>query len=265
MTDLNPGNVFPDIRLPEHTGRELSLSEIANGQPVVLCFVRGWWCPKEQVRVRQLVSMQEEIQREYGAIAAVTVDSPYVNGTFRAGVGASFPFLSDEERGIARELDLLELTDEKHLPYLPFTFVCDSLLRIHSVWCGFWFWGNPTPDELRLALREITRAEQPTFGDPRPIWQKSGSAPIGKGIEGEVIWIRENSGGSEIQRGVFEGELPEVGTEVSRSIVDGRPWVVHSVEREGKRVALHLRKAGQPDRSPLVGHRMTVPPAAGGV
>jgi peroxiredoxin len=259
MTDLNPGDRFPDLRLPEHTGRELSLTEVAQDQPLVLCFVRGWWCPKEQVRVRQLVSMQDEIEREYGAIAAVTVDSPYVNGAFRAGIGAAFPLLSDEKRRVARELDLLELTDEKHLPCLPFTFVLDSLLRIHSVWCGFWFWGNPTPEELRLALRDVTRAEQPTFGDPRPVWRASGSAPPGEGIEGETIWIREDSGGREIQRGCFEGDLPDVGDEISRSSVDGRPWLLHSVKREGGRVALHLRKGGEPDRSPLVRHRITVP------
>ena len=68
--DFVPGNPFPDLRLPEHTGEELSLSEIAKGQPLVLCFVRGWWCPKEQIRVRNLVEMQDEIQREYGKIAA---------------------------------------------------------------------------------------------------------------------------------------------------------------------------------------------------
>ena len=262
MADLTPGDVFPDIRLPEHTGRELALSEIADGEPLVLCFVRGWWCPKEQVRMRGLVSMQEEIEREYGAIAVVTVDSPYVNGTFRAGVGASFPFLSDEGRRVARELDLLEQTDEKHLPYLPFTFVLDSLRRIHAIWCGFWFWGNPTPEELRLALREVTRAGQPTFGDPRAIWRESGSAPAGEGIDGEVIWIREDSSGREIQRGILDGGVPEVGAEVSRSRVDGRPWLVHAVEREGRRVALHLRKGGEPDPSPLVRHRMTVPRGA---
>jgi hypothetical protein len=49
--DLVPGNAFPDIRLPDHTGRPLVLSEIAKAQPLVLCFVRGWWCPKEQVRL----------------------------------------------------------------------------------------------------------------------------------------------------------------------------------------------------------------------
>ena len=93
--DLVPGNPFPDISLPEHTGRELSLAEISSAQPLVLCFVRGWWCPKEQVRLANIVGLQEELQREYGRIAVVTVDEPYVNGAFRAGLGADFPLMVD--------------------------------------------------------------------------------------------------------------------------------------------------------------------------
>jgi peroxiredoxin len=262
MADLAPGDTFPDLSLPEHTGEQLSLSKIADGQPLVVCFMRGWWCPKEQLRARMLVSMQEEIQREYGSLVVITVDSPYVNGAFRAGIGASFPFLSDEDRRVARELDLLEVTDRKHLPYLPFTFVLDSNRSIHRSWCGFWYWGNPTPEELRQALREITRAEQPTYGDPRPVWRAGGSAAADEGIAAEAVWIREDADGNEIQRGVFSGELPDAGVEISRSSVDGRPWIVHAIERENGRVALHLRKGGEPDTSPLVRHHIGVPPTA---
>ena len=256
--DLAPGNPFPDLRLPDHTGQELTLAEIARAQPLVLCFVRGWWCPKEQVRVRNLVSMQEELQREYGKIAVVTVDEPYVNGAFRAGLGAAFPFLSDADRRVGEELDLLELSDAKHRPFLPFTFVLDSRLRIHRFWCGFWFWGNPTPDELRLALREVTRAEQPTY-EPQAVWSAGGFAPPDAGIDAEVIWIREDREGREIQRGVHWGQVPEIGSELSRSSVDGRPWLVHDVERVDGRVAVHLRKGGEPDTSREVRHHMTAP------
>jgi peroxiredoxin len=243
--DLRPGARFPDLTLPEHTGAERSLGDIAAAHPLVLCFLRGWWCPKEQVRVRGLVEMQEEIQREYGRIAVVTVDEPYVNGAFRGGLGAGFPFLSDENREVADELDLLELTDELHRPYLPFTFLLDSRLRIHRIWCGFWYWGNPTPDELRLALREITRAEQPSF-DPQGVWEGGG-------------WIREDSAGRELWRGVHEGGVPEVGAELGRSSVDGRPWIVREVERRNGRVAIHVRKVGEPGNARLVGHHMTTP------
>ncbi len=257
--DLVPGNPFPDLRLPQHTGKELALSEIAEQTPLVLAFVRGWWCPKEQLRVRTLVSMQDEIQREYGKIAAVTVDEPYVNGAFRAGMGADFPFLSDEERKIATELDLLELTDELHRPFLPYTFVLDSQRILRNVWCGFWYWGNPTPEELRRALREINRAEQPTF-DPQAVWAAGGAAPPDAGIQADVVWIRENSQGQELWRGVHEGDIPEVGDELGRSAVDGRPWIVRDVERKDGRVAVHVSKEGESGDPKLVGHHMTVPP-----
>ena len=259
MAELDPGQAFPDISLPDHTGTELSLSAIADDHPLVLCFVRGWWCPKEQVRLRGLVEMQEEIQREYGRLAVVTVDEPYVNGALRAGLGASFPFLSDEDRAVAEELDILERTDETHRPHLPMTYVLDSLRRIHAVWCGFWYWGNPTPDELRLALREITRAEQPSF-DARRLWSTSGAAPIDAGIEAEVIWIRESSEGLELWRGAYDGPIPDEGDDLGLSSVDGRGWLVHRVEKQGGRVAIHVRKTGAAHSPRLVKHHVTVPP-----
>ena len=258
MTDLEPGEPFPDISLPDHTGTELSLSAIADEHPLVLCFVRGWWCPKEQVRLRGLVEMQEEIQREYGRLAVVTVDEPYVNGALRAGLGASFPFLSDEDRAVAEELDLLELTDEWHRPYLPMTYVLDSLLRIQAVWCGFWYWGNPTPDELRLAFREITRREQPSY-EPQRLWRERGSASAAAGLQADAIWIKESSAGHELWRGVWRGDPPEEGKELELSTVDGRPWLVHSVDRENCRVVIHVRKQGKTGSPRLVGHHVTAP------
>ena len=257
--DLTIGSTFPDLRLPETTGKELALSEIAGAHPLVLAFVRGWWCPKEQVRLRNLVFLQDEVQREYGRLAAVTVDEPYVNGALRAGLGADFPFLSDVDRAVAQELDLLELTDETHRPFLPYTFVLDSQLRIHRIWCGFWYWGHPTPDELRLALREITAAEQPSF-DPQAVWEAGGAAPPDAGIEAPVVWIREDSQGHELWRGVHEGEIPEVGAELGRSGVDGRPWVVRRVEEANGRVAIHVSKEGPTGDPRLVGHHITAGP-----
>jgi peroxiredoxin len=258
MADLRPGQTFPDIRLPDHRGEELALSRIADDHPLVLCFVRGWWCPKEQVRLRGLVEMQEEIQREYGRIAVVTVDEPYVNGALRAGLGAAFPFLSDEDRSVAEELDLLELTDEWHRPYLPMTFALDTLLRIHSVWCGFWYWGNPTPNELRLALRDITRAEQPSY-EPLRVWRDGGAAPAAAGIDAETIWIKESSDGKELWRGIWRGEPPQAGDDLKLSSVDGRAWLVHEVEEQDGRTVIHVRKQGKTGSPRLVGHDITVP------
>ena len=254
--DLTVGGRFPDLRLPDHTGTHVALSEIPRKGPFVLAFVRGWWCPKEQVRLRGLVEMQEEIQREYGRLVAVTTDEPYVNGAFRAGLGADFPFLSDAHRRTAEELGLLELTDLKQRPFLPYTFVLDSSLTIRGIWCGFWYWGNPTPDELRLVLREITRAEQPTY-EPQAAWAEGSLAPDA-GLHAPVIWIREDQDGREIWRHPAS-EVPDPGFEVERSEVDGRPWVVQSVEPFEGGVAVRMRKLGKVPRSKLVAHGITAP------
>ena len=260
-SDLVPGNPFPDLRLPDHTGAPRRLSLIADNHPLVVAFVRGWWCPKEQIRLRNLVAMQDEIQREYGRIAVVTVDSPYVNGAFRAGIGADFPFLSDEDRFVADELELIELTDETHRPFLPLTFILDSQLVIRNSWNGFWYWGNPTPDEIRMTLREITRDEQPSY-DAVAVWAAGGAASPEAGIDAPVVWIREDSRGNELWRGVWQStQIPEVGEKLSRSTVDGRWWMVVEIERDNGRIAIHQRKEGDPRPDPhLVRHGMTVPP-----
>jgi peroxiredoxin len=254
--DLAPGNVFPEFILPDNTGRERSLRDLAAGRPLVLCFARGWWCPKEQVRLRMLVALQEEVQRETARMAAVTVDEPYVNGAFRAGLGASFPFLSDEGRELARDLDLLELTDAKHLPYLPTTFVLDSQQRIEASWFGFWTIGNPTPEELRQALRAVVRREQPSF-EPHRVWAEGAAA--GEGIDAPAVWVREDTEGRELERGAHIGEIPDKGARHAVSRVDARPWLVHAVERDADGVVLRLRKGGEPDRGRTVRHNITAP------
>ena len=128
------------------------------------------------------------------------------------------------------------------------------------MWCGFWYWGNPTPDELRLALREITRSEQPSF-DPRRLWSTSGAAPIGAGIDAKVVWIRESGEGLELWRGAYDGPDPQTRATTSdcpRSTGDG--WLVHRVEKQDGRIAIHVRKTGAAHSPRLVKHHMTVPP-----
>ena len=71
--DLAPGHAFPDLELPDHTETVRSLSELAAAQPLVLCFARGWWCPKEQVRLRNLVGFQDELAARLAQLTGVSL------------------------------------------------------------------------------------------------------------------------------------------------------------------------------------------------
>jgi peroxiredoxin len=152
------GAVFPDLELPDHTGRTRRLSEVAGGDPLVLLTSRGWWCPKEQRYLRNLVTLQDEFEVAYSRIAVVSVDPPEVQAAFRAGLGARFLFLSDAERVWLDPMALRETTDTVHHPYRPAAFTLYPDLRVHRAYNGYWFWGRPTHEELRRDLREITRA-----------------------------------------------------------------------------------------------------------
>lgn len=41
--DLVVGRRFPDLDLPDHRGRVVRLSVLANGYPLIVSFYRGYW------------------------------------------------------------------------------------------------------------------------------------------------------------------------------------------------------------------------------
>jgi len=160
---LQPGARFPDVDLPDHTGRARTLSEIAAGDPLVVVFSRGWWCPKEQRYLRELTRLQDEFEVAYARMVVVSVDAPEVQSAFRAGLGARFVFLSDAERRWLRPLGLHEETDTLHEPYRPTAFTLLPDLTIHSAYDGNWYWGRPTAEDLRRDMRAISRAVRKDF------------------------------------------------------------------------------------------------------
>ena len=165
---LKPGSRFHDFELPDHAGNMRRLSELVGGDPTVLQFLRGWWCPKEQAFIRLLVRLQEHAEVAYTRFVSVSVDPPEVNAAFRAGAGARWTFLSDVARELQEALGLRETTDTLHDPYLPAVFVLAPDLTIHSAYNGYWYWGRPSEAELAADLRALTRKVRRDWEAPAP-------------------------------------------------------------------------------------------------
>lgn len=165
--DLVTGAPFPDLELPDHAGNTRRLSELVNGDPALLTFYRGWWCPKEQAFFRQLAQFQDEDEVAYTRMVSVSVDPPEIEAAFRAGVGARWTFLSDERRRYLDLLELRETTDATHDPYVPTVVVLYPDLRIAAQYVGYWYWGRPTMDELHRDLRDVTRQVRESWEPPR--------------------------------------------------------------------------------------------------
>jgi peroxiredoxin len=154
--DIRPGGRFPDYELSDHTGTRRILSEIQGDDPMILVLSRGAFCPKDRQQHRMLVDLEPEIEVAYTKIVTVSTDGLMELNEMRSGVGAHWPFLSDPQRKIQKDLDIQEYTDPTHNPMIPHTFVLEPGLIIHSMYNGYWYWGRPGPEDLRRDLREVT-------------------------------------------------------------------------------------------------------------
>ncbi|MEM7336009.1 MAG: peroxiredoxin family protein, partial [Chloroflexota bacterium] len=167
-TTLNPTDKFPDWTLPNHENRPITLSKLTapspidqrlkfhDGYPLIIVFYRGFYCPRDNVQMRQLVAFQKELRVNYCKMVAISVQPPQVQAAFRAGLGASWPFLSDEKRALIKALNILDETEGEYAyPPQPYTFVLRPDLTIYKIYNGWFYIGRPSLDELRQDLRTI--------------------------------------------------------------------------------------------------------------
>ena len=100
--DIVPGAIFPDYRLPDHRGRQRTLSELQGGDPLVLVLSRGGFCPKDRRQHEGLLQLHREMQVGYCRLVTISTDNLLETNEFRTGVGAGWPFLSDAGRSCRR-------------------------------------------------------------------------------------------------------------------------------------------------------------------
>ena len=186
-SDVAPGAVFPDYSLSDHRGVRRKLSELQEQDPLVLVLSRGGFCPKERRQHEGLLQLHREMQVGYCRLVTISTDNLLETNEFRAGVGAHWTFLSDPGRTLQKDLDIAEYTDPDHNPMVPHTLVLEPGLRIHKIYNGYWFFGRPTVEELRLDLRAVLQRCRPDWdisnASQRMAWangDKSQFYPYGK-------------------------------------------------------------------------------------
>ena len=165
---------------------------------MVLHLSRGGFDPKEHRFLRYLVDAYLDFRVGYTRVALISTDNQLEINEFRDGVGAQFPFLSDAERTVRKDLDIVEYTDPVHDPMVPHTFVLAPGLEISAIYNGYWYWGRPTVEELHRDLREVMRNLRPDFdlGAPglREAWDRGEREQfLVSPVEGEAIRYTEGA------------------------------------------------------------------------
>ena len=153
--DIVPGAVFPDYELPDHTTRRRKLSELQGPDPMILVLSRGGFCPKDRRQHEALLQLYREMEIGYCRLVTISTDNLTETNEYRSGIGAHWPFLSDQKRTIQKDLDIAEYTDPLHNPMIPHTIVLEPGLIVHKVYMGYWYFGRPSLEELRQDLRTV--------------------------------------------------------------------------------------------------------------
>ena len=185
--DIKIGATFPDYELPDHTDTPRKLSFLQGGDPMVLTLNRSVFCPKDRRQLMGLAAFYPEICVGYARLVTIIAENLIMTNDLRLGVGAFWPFLHDEKRIVAKDLDIAEYTSPAPHPMIPHTFVLEPGLKIHKIYNGYSYWGRPSTSELHADLREVTRKIRWDFdlGNPevRAAWQrgeKERFSPYGK-------------------------------------------------------------------------------------
>jgi peroxiredoxin len=195
--DIVPGATFPDYDLPDHRGKHRKLSELQGGDPMVLVLSRGGYCPKDRRQHEGLLQLHREALVGYCRIVTLSTDNLYETNEFRTAMGAAWTFLSDAGRKVQKDLGIAEYTDPHHDPMIPHTLVLEPGLRVYKIYNGYWFFGRPTVEELRLDLRAVLQRCRPDWdiGTPeqRAAWdrgERDAFFPYGR-TEAEVFAEQE--------------------------------------------------------------------------
>jgi peroxiredoxin len=188
--DITAGATFPDYELPDHESVPRKLSDLQGEDPMILTLARGHYCPKEHQQHLELAANYPKINVSYTKVVTISTDTHHDSLDFRNSVGAVWPFLSDPERIVQKDLDIQEYTDPEHNPMIPHTLVLKPGLIVYSIYNGYWFWGRPSFVDLWHDLRTVTKEVRPDWdlatpglrerwdaGDMSPFhgWNKQGA------------------------------------------------------------------------------------------
>src|SRR5246127_613268 len=133
-SDIAPGGTFPDYELPDQGSIPRKLSDLQGDDPMILTLARGHYCPKEHQQHLQLAAFYPQIRVAYTRIVTISTDDHHASQEFRDSVGAQWPFLSDPERTVQRDLEIQEYTDPEHDPMIPHTLALKPGLAISTIY-----------------------------------------------------------------------------------------------------------------------------------
>ena len=127
------GSRIPEFQLQDHDGKCVSSSDLLAKGRLVLCFIRGRWCPFCVAQMKAMNLILPEIEQAGATLAAISPQTMQQSFFMRDQHRLRFPLLSDTGNKVARQFGLTyRVPDEQRSVYqrafvnLPFVNGDDS-------------------------------------------------------------------------------------------------------------------------------------------
>lgn len=115
---LKTGSIAPNPALMTIDGEATTLNSIRNGEPTILAFYRGGWCPYCNRQLSALQEIMPELKEKGWKLVALSPDKPEELNKTVEGQKLEYTLLSDSKMNAAKEFGVAFQLDEPTINFL---------------------------------------------------------------------------------------------------------------------------------------------------
>ncbi len=120
---LGVGTMAPSFELPDHNGKPVSSAALLNNGHLVVCFIRGRWCPFCVGQMEAMNSIATQIEAVGASLVAISPQTQKQAYFMHDQHKLAFPLLVDAHNEVARQFSLVYRVPEEQQAIYRRTFV----------------------------------------------------------------------------------------------------------------------------------------------
>jgi peroxiredoxin len=170
---LPPGTPAPAFELVDHNGKLVRSSELLDRGPLVICFIRGRWCPFCVGQLEALNAIVFELEKLGASLVAISPQTVHQSFLMADQHKLQFPLLSDAGNQVARQFGLVYRVPEYQQEVYRRVFVNLSFVNGDNSWelpvPATYILGNHSPGKSPGATQVLYASANPDYTDrPEP-------------------------------------------------------------------------------------------------
>src|SRR5208283_359281 len=131
---LPVGSKIPEFQLQDHDRNGISSSDLLTNARLVLCFIRGRWCPFCVAQMEAMTLVVPEIEQASATFVAISPQTVKQSFFMRDQHKLRFPVLSDPGNGVARMFGLTYRVPEEQKAVYQRAFVNLPFVNGDDTW-----------------------------------------------------------------------------------------------------------------------------------